>query len=97
MFPFCGRSARLWCCLDSKVTFEVLVASFALDQDLALNQLGALVHHLDVGGIPIPEGPGFATIMAGARKLQPDDDALLKAMTPVIDSLYAEYTSSDTK
>jgi hypothetical protein len=83
--------------VDSKVTFEVLVASFALDQDVGLVRLGALVHHLDVGGIPIAEGPGFATIMAGARKLQPDDDALLKAMTPVIDSLYAEYTSAETK
>jgi hypothetical protein len=83
--------------VDSKVTFEVFVASFALDQDMGLIRLGALVHHLDVGGIPIAEGPGFATIMAGARKLQPDDDALLKAMTPVIDSLYAEYACADTK
>jgi len=79
--------------VDSKVTFEVLVASFALQQDVGLVRLGALVHHLDVGGIPIAEGPGFATIMAGARKLQADDDALLKAMTPVLDSLYAEYAS----
>jgi hypothetical protein len=83
--------------VDSKVTFEVLVASFALDQDVGIIRLGALVHHLDVGGIPIAEGPGFAAIMAGARKLQPDDDALLKAMTPVLDSLYAEYASADNK
>lgn len=83
--------------VDSKVTFEVLVASFALDQDVGLVRLGALVHHLDVGGIPIAEGPGFATIMAGARKLQSDDDALLRAMTPVLDSLYAEYASTGQK
>jgi hypothetical protein len=83
--------------VDCLVTFEVLVASFALEQDVGLIRLGALVHHLDVGGIPMAEAPGFATIMAGARKLQPDDDALLKAMTPVIDSLYAEYTSADAK
>jgi hypothetical protein len=50
-----------------------------------------------VGGIPIAEGPGFATIMAGARKLQPDDDALLRAMTPVLESLYAEYASVGQK
>jgi len=79
--------------VGSKVTFEVLLASFALDQDMGLVRMGALVHHLDVGGIPIAEGPGFATIMAGARKLQSDDAALLKAMTPVLDSLYAEYAS----
>jgi hypothetical protein len=79
--------------VDSKVTFEVLVASFGLEKDPGLGRLCALVHHLDVGGIPIPEAPGFATIMAGARALQKDDDALLKAMTPVLDSLYAGYKS----
>lgn len=81
--------------VDSKVTFEVLLASFGLELDSALARLGGLIHHLDVGGIPVAEGPGLATIMAGARKLQPDDDALLKAMIPVFDSLYAGYGSSD--
>jgi hypothetical protein len=83
--------------VDSRVTFEVLLASFDLGQDAGLARLGALVHHLDVGGIPIAEGPGLATIMAGARTLQPDDDALLKAMTPVLDSLYAGYASAHDK
>jgi len=83
--------------VDSKVTFEVLLASFNLEQDTGLARLGALVHHLDVGGIPIAEGPGFATIMAGARSLQQDDDALLKAMTPVLDSLYAGYADANRK
>jgi hypothetical protein len=80
--------------VDSKVTFEVLVASFGLEQDPGLARLGALVHHLDVGGIPIPEAPGLATIMAGARALQEDDDRLLKAMTPVLDNLYAGYSAT---
>jgi hypothetical protein len=35
----------------AKVTFEVLVASFGLESDPGLARLGALVHHLDVGGI----------------------------------------------
>src|SRR5215469_3392584 len=83
--------------VDSKVTFEVLLSSFNLEQDVGLARLGALVHHLDVGGIPIAEGPGFATIMAGARSLQQDDDALLKAMTPVLDSLYASYADASRK
>ena len=83
--------------VDSKVTFEVLVASFNLVQDVGLARLAALVHHLDVGGIPIAEGPGFTTIMAGARSLQQDDDALLKAMTPVLDSLYAGYVGANRK
>ena len=83
--------------VDSKVTFEVLAATFGLDEDPGLARLCALVHHLDVGGIPVPEAPGFATIMAGARALQKDDDALLKAMTPVLDSLYAGYKSPSRK
>ena len=56
-----------------------------------------LVHHLDVGGIPVAEGPGLSTIMAGARALQKDDDALLTAMTPVLDSLYAGYAGESAK
>lgn len=80
--------------VDSKVTFEVLVTSFGLEQDPGLIRLGALVHHLDLGGIPIPEAPGFATIMAGARALQENDDALLRAMTPVLDNLYAGYSAT---
>jgi len=83
--------------VDSKVTFEVLVSSFSLEQDQGLARLGVLIHHLDVGGIPIAEGPGFATIMAGARSLQKDDDALMKAMTPVLDSLYAGYTDANSR
>ena len=79
--------------IGSKVTFEVLLSSFALEDDAGLARLGALVHHLDMGGIPIAESPGFATIMAGARALQEDDDALLKALTPVLDSLYAGYSN----
>jgi hypothetical protein len=83
--------------VDSRVTFEVLVASFDLGRDPALVRLGALVHHLDIGGIPVAEAPGLATIMAGARFLQSDDDALLKVMTPVLDTLYAGYASADDK
>jgi hypothetical protein len=81
--------------IDSKVTFEVLVASFGLEHDTALSRLGALVHYLDVGGIPVPEAAGFAAIVSGARTLQPGDDALLKHVSPVLDSLYHAYTNSE--
>ena len=80
--------------VGTKVTFEVLAASFALEQDDGLTRLAALVHHLDVGGIPTAEGPGFAAVMAGARALQPNDDALLETMAPVLDSLYEAYSST---
>jgi hypothetical protein len=75
----------------ARVTFEVLLASFGLGDDRGLARLGALAHYLDVGGVPVPEAAGFAAIMAGARTTQPDDDALLRSIGPVLDSLYAAY------
>jgi hypothetical protein len=83
--------------VDSKVTFEVLLASFGLESDPALARLATLVHYLDVGGIPVPEAAGFAAIVSGARALQPDDDGLLKHVSPVLDSLYRAYTSSENE
>jgi hypothetical protein len=77
--------------VDSKVTFEVLLTSFGLDQDLALARLGSLVHFLDVGGIPVAEAAGFAAIVAGARAIHADDQALLNSVTPMLNSLYQSY------
>jgi hypothetical protein len=81
--------------VDSKVTFEVLVASFGLDADPALARLGALVHFLAVGGIPVPEAAGFAAIVSGSRTLKLDDDALLKHVSPVLDSLYRSFSNPE--
>ena len=78
--------------VDSKVTFEVLLASFGLDRDPGLLRLGALVHFLDIGGIPVPEAAGLASIVTGARALHADDDQLLRAVAPIIDNLYAGFS-----
>ncbi|TBR76445.1 MAG: hypothetical protein EPN64_07630 [Burkholderiaceae bacterium] len=80
--------------LSERVTFEVLVVSFGLDEDPALLRLGELVHVLDVGGAPVPEAIGFEAVMAGARQRAPDDDQLLDEMSRVLDSLYAHFVSS---
>jgi hypothetical protein len=80
--------------VDSKVTFEVLLTSFGLESDAGLARLGGLVHFLDVGGIPVPEAKGFEAIVSGARALAPDDDGLLKQVSPVLDSLYQSYLDS---
>jgi hypothetical protein len=80
--------------VDTKVTFEVLLDSFGLAEDAGLAHLGALVHYLDVGGIPAPEASGFAAIMTGARTIHTDDTALLNAITPVINCLYAAYSQT---
>ena len=82
--------------IGARVTFEVLVASFGLEADPALTRVGALIHFLDVGGVPVAEAPGFASIMAGARSIHAGDDTLLEAMRPVLDSLYASYSAGDT-
>jgi hypothetical protein len=76
---------------DNRVTFEVLLASFDLTTDVALTRLGVLVHALDVGGVPIPEAAGFATILTGVRASCADDDQILTAMTPVLDALYTVF------
>jgi len=75
-----------------RVSFEVLAASFGLNRDPRLARLGRLVSYLDIGGVPVPDAAGFASIMTGARaRHDEDDDALLKDMSIVLDSLYAAY------
>ena len=75
-----------------RVTFEVLLASFGLDDDHGLKRLGELVHALDVGGSAVPEAAGFEALMTSARQRAADDDALLRDMSPTLDSLYAFYS-----
>jgi hypothetical protein len=78
--------------VDAKVTFEVLIDSFSLGPDPGLTRLAALVHYLDVGGVPIPEAAGLFAIVTGARAQHRNDDALLRSIAPVLDSLYASYS-----
>ncbi len=73
------------------VTFEVLVRTFGLAENPGLAKLGALVHYLDVGGMPIAEAAGFVTMLAGIKHQCSDDDALLEAAGALIDHLYAAY------
>ncbi len=77
--------------VDDRVTFETLMASFGLEDDLALARLATIVHALDVGGEPVAEAVGFEAVMAGARERLSDDDALLAEMSNVLDSLYAHF------
>ncbi len=74
--------------IGSRVSFEVMAASFGREADPRLRRVAAAVHYLDVGGIPVPEAAGLETILAGLRDLHADDDALLAAACPVFDALY---------
>ena len=78
-------------CLGGKVTFEVLSASFSLDSDPVLEKLGAMVHYLDVGGIPVIEAAGFETIVRGARQRFSSDDEFLAEIEKIFDFAYAGY------
>jgi hypothetical protein len=74
-----------------RVTYEVLLASFGLDADPALAAIGAAVHFLDVGGIPVPDAKGLETMLKGAREKARSDDALLAHSMRAFDLLYSGY------
>jgi hypothetical protein len=77
--------------VGDKVTFEVLLASFGLEDNRGLVRLAQLIHVLDVGGASTPETIGFEAILSGARSRLPDDDQFLREMGSVFDSLYTHY------
>ncbi|CAG9186406.1 chromate resistance protein ChrB domain-containing protein [Cupriavidus pinatubonensis] len=79
--------------IGDRVSFEVLLASFGLDEDKGLARLGQMIHVLDIGGTPIAEASGFEAVLAGARERFPDDDALLDEVGHVLDSLHTHYSS----
>lgn len=76
--------------LEGRVSFEVLLASFALDSP-ALGRLGALVHFLDAGGVQPPEAVGVEAVLAGLRANLLDDDELLAAASQVFDALAQQF------
>lgn len=76
--------------IGSRVTFEVLVASFSLEQP-AIHRLAQLIHFLDVGGVQPPEAAGVESVLAGLRANLSDDDQLLAAAYGVFDGLIATF------
>jgi hypothetical protein len=80
--------------IGNRVTFEVLLASFGLDGDPALNQLAAAIHFLDVGGIPVDDAKGLEMILKGARNKARRDDELVSAAAKVFDHMYAAYRAA---
>jgi hypothetical protein len=80
--------------VGSRVTFEVLLASFGLEGDTGLAALGAAVHFLDAGGIPVAEARGLETILRGiAEKARSDDERVSKACG-VFDYFHAAHAGS---
>lgn len=75
-----------------KVTFEVLLASFGLN-DPALQRLASVVHYLDVGGTPVAEATGIESVLAGLRASYSNDDELLHAAGMVFSGLIAAWST----
>jgi len=75
-----------------RVTFEVLIASFDLNQP-GLARLAALVHYLDVGGLQPAEAVGLEAVLTGLHTQLTDDNALLAAAGVVFDSLLVSFSS----
>ena len=81
--------------VGNQVTFEMLLACFTLDGDPALNRLAAIVHFLDVGGIPVDDAKGLETILRGARDKARSEDALVLAAAKVFDHVYSAYQGTE--
>jgi hypothetical protein len=82
--------------VGNRVTFEVLLASFGLDSDPALNRLAATIHFLDIGGIPVADANGLETVLKGARGSARSDDELALAAAGVFDHVYSAYRSTES-
>lgn len=79
--------------VGERVTFEVLLQSFGLERDLALQGLASLVRSLDIGTSSVPEAAGFEAILSGARQKAQDDTQLFQEIGPVLDSLYGHFSN----
>jgi len=79
-----------------RVTFEVLIASFGLEHDAALAAIGAAVHFLDVGGIPVADAKGLETVLRGIKEKARSDDALLAEAMRILDLFYSAYAPAPT-
>lgn len=82
--------------VGNRVTFEVILASFGLDSDPALNQLAATIHFLDVGGIPVADAKGLELVLKGARDNARNDNELVSAAAGVFDHVYSAYLSMES-
>ena len=80
--------------VDGRVTFEVLLASFGLDDNPALTAIGHAVHFLDTGGIPVADAKGLETILRGIKNNAASDTELAAQAEKVFDSLYSAYAPS---
>ncbi len=80
--------------IDNLVSFEVLLASFTLEQP-ELKRLAAIIHYLDAGGFQPQEASGLEQILWGLRDSINDDDQLLLAATSIFDALFLAFSNKE--
>lgn len=80
--------------VGSRVTFEVLAASFGLTSP-AMGRLGLLVHYLDVGGVQPAQASGIESVLQGLRQTIEDDDQLLATASAVFDGLLFTFQQNE--
>jgi hypothetical protein len=80
--------------VGGRVTFEVLLASFGLESDRALAQIGAMIHFIDAGGIPVPDARGLETVLRGIVQKTRDDDERASKAFAVLDYFHSAYAST---
>ena len=78
--------------VKNRVTFEVLLTTFSLENDAALQSIAKAVHFLDVGGIPVPDAKGLETVLKGIREKAKNDDALAAEAMRILDLFYSAYS-----
>jgi len=79
--------------VKNRVTYEVLMESFGLENDAALAKVGSAVHFLDVGGIPVADAKGLETMLRGIKEKTRNDDVLLAEAMRIFDLLYSAYAA----
>jgi len=80
--------------VGNRVTFEVLLETFGLDRDPALEEIGASVHFLDVGGNSAADAKGLETVLKGVKEKAANDDALLEEAMRIFDHFHSSYRAS---
>jgi hypothetical protein len=75
----------------TQVTYETLLEAFNLKKDKALVRIAAIVRSLDVGDAKAPEAAGVQTLLEGAQRRAPDEEALLRETEKTFDLLYDAY------
>jgi hypothetical protein len=86
-----------FCNSKDKVTFEVILASFKLDQNPALARIGTLIHALDAGDTQVAEAAGVQTLLQGAIRRSDSEEQLLAETEMTFDLLYEAYFDAPGK